>query len=580
MLKVFIKIWRFAGEEQANIRKSIVLAFFNAIFFAIQFGAIFVVLNALVEQNTDKTVALYALGLMAVSIVGRIITQTFSQLGRVHAGYFMVANKRIFIGDKLKMVPMGWFNKNSLGQVTAVATTTLSDVENTAPVVLVTILGGFINSIVFAVSVLLFDWRIGLVVIAGMVVFIFTTSLQEKQSRVTAPQRQRAQESMVEKVLETVQGMAVVKSFNLDDKTGKKVDIAIDESCEKNLAIEKKLTPYQFLQQIILNLFGILIMVVTVSLYLVNSMTLVNALMMLVFSFMVFEQMKSAGSSASNLRLTEASIDKANEIDAVPEMDESGSNIEPKEYSITFDHVVFAYEKRPVLNDVSFTVPEKTTTAIVGPSGSGKTTLCNLIARFWDADSGSVSIGGQDVCRYTLDSLLENISMVFQSVYLFSDTVENNIKFGRPNAAHKEVVEAARKACCHDFIMALPDGYNTVLEEGGASLSGGEKQRISIARAILKDAPIIILDEATANVDPENEEKLQAAIEALMVDKTIIMIAHRLKTVRNADQIIVLNEGKIVQQGHHKELIAEKGIYADFVNRRQKEIGWKLTDHS
>ena len=229
-----------------------------------------------------------------------------------------------------------------------------------------------------------------------------------------------------------------------------------------------------------------------------------------------------------------------------------------------------------MLQDVSLRIPDKTTTAIVGPSGSGKTTLCNLIARFWDVNGGRVSIGGHDVKDYTLDSLMANISMVFQNVYLFNDTIENNIKFGKPNATHDEVVAAAKKACCDDFIDALPDGYNTVVGEGGATLSGGEKQRLSIARAMLKDAPIVIFDEATANVDPENEDRLQAAIEALTRDKTIIMIAHRLKTVRHADQIVVLDGGRIVQRGTHDELLAQKGIYSDLVGMREKAIGWKL----
>ena len=221
-------------------------------------------------------------------------------------------------------------------------------------------------------------------------------------------------------------------------------------------------------------------------------------------------------------------------------------------------------------------LPDRTTTAVIGPSGSGKTTLCNLVARFWDVDSGSVKIGGKNVKDYTLESLMDQISMVFQNVYLFADTIENNIKFGKPDATHAQVVEAAKKACCDDFIEALPDGYDTVIGEGGASLSGGEKQRISIARAMLKDAPIIILDEATANIDPENEDRLQKAIEELTRDKTILMIAHRLKTVRNADQILVVDDGKIVQQGRHEDLIRQKGIYADFVLGRKEAIGWKL----
>ena len=248
----------------------------------------------------------------------------------------------------------------------------------------------------------------------------------------------------------------------------------------------------------------------------------------------------------------------------------------PVSHDIEFQNVHFAYEKRTILESVNFKIPDRTMTAIVGPSGSGKTTICNLIARFWDVNSGQVLIGGQDVKSYTLSELMSNISMVFQNVYLFADTIENNIKFGKPDATHEEVVEAARKACCDDFISDLPDGYNTLIGEGGASLSGGEKQRLSIARAMLKDAPIVIFDEATANVDPENEDRLQAAIEELTKNKTIIMIAHRLKTVRNADQILVVNGGHIVQQGRHDDLIKQKGIYADFVSGRKQAIGWKL----
>lgn len=576
MIGAFKKIWDFAGAEQKNIKSSIMLAFLNAVFHSFQFGAIYIVLDALVEGRMNLQTAFMSLAVMLVSLCGRIVTQTHSQLKRVHAGYFMVADKRIEIGDKLRVVPMGYFNKNNLGQMTAITTTTLSDVENSAPVVLVTILGGFINSLVFTASITLFDWRIGIVTFCGMLVFLYTSSLQEKRSQEGAPMRQRAQEYLVEKVLETVQGMLVVKSFNLDGMGKNKVDIAIEESCKKNLNIEKMLTPYTSLQQIVLNIFGTVIILVSVLLYFNGHTTLTNTLMMLVLSFMVFEQMKSAGSNMANLRVTEASIDKANEIDNVPVMDEGGKAFTPERRDIVFKDVDFAYAQKPILQGVSFSVPEKTTTAVIGPSGSGKTTLCNLIARFWDVDAGEISIGGQDVRSYTLDSLMKNISMVFQNVYLFSDTIENNIKFGCPEASRDEVTAAAKKACCHDFITGLPGGYDTVLEEGGASLSGGEKQRISIARAILKDSPIIILDEATANVDPENEDRLQTAIEALMENKTIIMIAHRLKTVRRADQILVLDKGKIVQQGNHDTLIGQKGIYADFISRREKEIGWKI----
>ena len=276
------------------------------------------------------------------------------------------------------------------------------------------------------------------------------------------------------------------------------------------------------------------------------------------------------------LRLAGAAIDRTVETEQMPRLDEKGKAVSPQRHDIVFDHVNFSYEAKPILRDVSVTLPDKTTTAIVGPSGSGKTTFCNLVARFWDVDSGSVRIGGTDVRDYTLASLMDQISMVFQNVYLFADTIENNIKFGCPEATHAQVVEAARKACCDDFISALPEGYDTVISEGGASLSGGEKQRLSIARAMLKDAPIIILDEATANVDPENEQELMEAIDALTAEKTVILIAHRLKTVRQADQILVLDRGRIVQQGTHDALAREDGLYRRFLTGREKAVGWKL----
>lgn len=576
MIGVFKKIWDFAGTEQKNIRNSLLLGFVNAVFHAMQLWALFVLLSALVEGDRSKETALAAMGIMLLSIAGKIVTQYVSQLQRTHAGYFMVAEKRVYIGDELKVVPMGFFNQNSLGQLTAVATTTLSDVENAAPVVLVTSLGGFLNSLVFSLAIFLFDWRIGLIVAAGVILFLYVVSLMEKRSRVDIPKRQAAQATLVEKVLETIQGMSVVKAFDLDDAKEKKVDQAIDESYEKNSVLERAVNPYVAAQQIILDLCSVAILFASVSFYLNGTLSLVYCLMMMVSSFMVFEQLKIAGSSMANLRITESSIDRANEIDAVPVMDDRGREIVPQTHDIRLESVDFSYETRPVLQDVSLRIPDKTTTAIVGLAGSGKTTLCDLIAISWDVNGGRVSIGGHDVKDYTLDSLMANISMVFQNVYLFNDTIENNIKFGKPNATYEEVVAAPKKACCDDFIDALPDGYNTMVGEGGATLSGGEKQRLSIARAMLKDAPIVIFDEATANVDPENEDHLQAAIEALTRDKTIIMIAHRLKTVKHADQIIVLDGGRIVQRGTHDELLAQKGIYSDFVSMREKTIGWKL----
>lgn len=576
MIGVLKKIWDFAGEEQGNIRKSMILGFFYAVFHMFQIAAIYVVVLALVGGSTDSAPAWQALGLLLASILGRAVLNRFSQLQQTHAGYFMVANKRISIGDKLKRVPMGYFNDQSLGELTGITTTVLDEVESTGPMVLVSILGGLINSAVMLLCVLFWDWRIGLLALAGMLVYLALLSGMEKQSAKIAPKRQRDEARLVEAVLEQLQGMSVIKSFNLTGKGDKRVRQALEDSRANNLAVEKLFTPYIWGQEMVLHLFSVLILAASVGLCLTGAMSLANALMAVIVSFLIFSQIQSAGSGVSALRLVGSSIDHANQVDDIPEMDQRGTAIRPESHEIVFDHVNFSYGSRPILKDVSLTIPDRTTTAIVGPSGSGKTTLCNLIARFWDVDGGRVTIGGRDVREYTLESLMEQVSMVFQRVYLFADTVENNIKFGCPGATHEQVVEAAKKACCHDFISALPDGYNTVIGEGGATLSGGEKQRISIARCLLKDAPIVIFDEATANVDPENEDQLQKAMEALTREKTVLMIAHRLKTVRGADQILVVDQGRIVQRGTHDELIQQMGIYRDFVSERTESSRWTL----
>lgn len=576
MIGALKKIWQFAREERSNINKSVGFCFLNAVFHMLEIGAIYYVVTALAEGETGTGTAWLALGLLLASILGNAVTKYFSQLEQTHAGFFMAANKRIHIGNQLKSVPMGYFNDNNLGELTGVATTVLDSVENLAPTVLVNILGGFINAAVFMLMVLVFDWRIGLIVLVGTALYLLITSAMEKKSAVLAPERQKSEAVLVGAILEYVQGMSVIKSFNLTGRGDKKVQDALEFSRKSNLGMEQLFTPYTIAQGLVLQAASILMTLAAVRFYLSGSMVLANALMVVIISFLVFAQIQSAGSGMSILRMVSVSIDHANRMDAVPQMDENGQAIRPASHDITFENVRFSYGTQEILHGVSLTIPDKTTTAVIGPSGSGKSTLCSLIARFWDVDGGAVKIGGRDVRDYTLEALMEQISMVFQNVYLFADTIENNIKFGRPDATHEEVVAAAKRARCEDFIEALPEGYDTVIGEGGASLSGGEKQRLSIARAMLKDAPIVILDEATANVDPENEDRLQKAIGELTRDKTIIMIAHRLKTVRNADQILVVDDGKIVQRGRHEELMEQKGIYADFVRGRQEAIEWRL----
>ena len=570
------KIIAFAGSKEGLLKKSLLFAFLSGLFAALQFAALFIVVEALVSDNRDRRFIWISFGIMAVSLVGRIITTYFSTMEQTETGYCMVAEKRIHIGDRLRYIPMGYFNKNSIGNITAIVTTTLGDVENSAARVLVSVLGGFFNSVALVIVLLVFDWRIGLIAAIGVLLYLVAAELALRKSACLSGVRQHTQESLVESVLEYIQGMGIVKAFGMEKDSTQSIDSAIKASCRDNLKLTKASVPYDALKQVVVRVFSVLLPLASIYFWLNGSLSLAYGVILVIASFMVFNDLENAGNMASLLQMLAASMDMANSIDDTPVMDEKGADVVPASSEIIFDNVDFSYADRKVLDHVSFTIPAGTTTAIVGPSGSGKTTMCNLIARFWDVDAGRIMVGGKDVRDSKLDSLMKNISMVFQNVYLFADSIENNIKFGCPDATHEQVIEAAKKACCHEFISALPDGYDTLIGEGGGTLSGGEKQRISIARAILKNAPIIILDEATSSVDPENEEELQQAIAELTHDKTIVMIAHRLKTVRGADQILVLDDSHIVQSGTHAELIQQKGLYADFVSARQEAIGWKL----
>ena len=326
----------------------------------------------------------------------------------------------------------------------------------------------------------------------------------------------------------------------------------------------------------VINLSSLLVTLLSCYLYTKGEVLLPQALTVSAAGFMIFGGLKQLENAAILMVKNPANMQYLDEVLDIPEINDGTLEVIANQ-NIVFDQVNFSYDKsNPVLKDISFTIPQGSRTAIVGPSGSGKTTIINLLSRFYDIDSGAIRLGGKDIREYKVEKLLKNLSLVFQDVYLFQDTIENNIRFANPQASHEEVVTAAKKAHCHNFIMALPDGYNTMVGEGGSSLSGGEKQRVSIARALLKNAPIILLDEATSSVDPENEYEILAAIEELSKGHTVISIAHRLSTVRKADQILVIDGGKLVQEGKHSDLIKEEGIYSSFINARERAANWKL----
>lgn len=577
MFDAYRRFFAFAGKQAGTWKKGLVFEFLRSIFEAFQFIALLIVLRALVEQNVTAATAWVAFGTMAVSVAGAALFWYLAHNSEGQANYRMCGDKRIHIGERMKYMPMGYFNSQSLGALTAAATTTMEEIEGMSFAVIARTVVGIIRTLVFTVAILCLDWRVGIVFLLGALLFLWVNAGLLKKSRQLSPERIHAQTALVDAALEYIQGMSVVRAFRGSRAAEKTMNEAIGQTEQKNFKLERKRIPYNVLEQIVLRVAAVVAILLSIWLFLQGSMSLFTCLMMTVSAFWVYSELESAGEMFFMLPMIDASISQVDAIDQAPRMDEGGSVRTPQNRDITFDHVDFSYGERKIIQDVSFTVPEGTTTAIVGPSGSGKTTLTSLMARFWDVDSGSVKLGGIDVKDYALDSLMSNFSMVFQTVYLFNDSIENNIKFGKPDATHEEVVAAAKAARCHDFISALPEGYDTVIGEGGATLSGGERQRLSIARAMLKDAPIVILDEATANVDPENEADLQEAIEALTGGKTIIMIAHRLKTVRRANQILVLEHGRITQRGTHEQLMQEPGIYADFIRARQKAVNWKIS---
>lgn len=577
MIQIFRRFFAFSGKENRHkFIRSIFLGVLKAIFEAMKIPAIAVTLHGVLSGNLTVQHILLSFGIMLLSVAGNAFANYSSTMLQCEAGYGTCADKRIEIAEHLKYLPMGYFNRNSLGYITSVATNSMEALADVATRVVMLVTQGILTTIFVVLMILLFDLRIGGIAVLGVLLYFAVNSLLQKKSKKIAPLKDSSDRKLVEKVLEYVQGVAEVKAYNLTGEKSRALNEAIDENSAANTKAEMAFVPIMFLQNLTAKLLGVVVAIVSVAFYLNGTMELLNAVVMILAAFILFGALDTAGNYSALLRNVDLYVGKAQAVLDMPTMDIDGKDIIPPTYDIDVENAEFSYDKRKIIDGISIHIPQHTTTAIVGPSGGGKTTLCHLISRFWDVDKGCVKLGGVDVREYSMDSLMRNFSFVFQSVYLFQDTIANNIRFGQPDAPMEKVIEAARKACCHDFIMALPDGYDTVIGEGGASLSGGEKQRISIARAIMKDAPIIILDEATANVDPESEQELTAAIEALTKEKTILMIAHRLKTVRRADNILVIDNGRIAQSGTHEQLTEQGGIYRRFVESREQAVGWKV----
>ena len=577
MISILKKFFDFCAKENRRLfYYTLIIGVLIAICEASKFPAIYFVMDGFLSNRISGSRILTGFIILLISVILESFLRGISTMLQCKAGYRECAGKRIEIAEHLRYLPMGYFNENSLGEITTITTNVMEQLGDVATRVVMLTTQGILNTAIIVLMILAFDWRIGIICLVGIAIFSIINHIMRKANAETSAKKVEVDTKVISGVLEYIQGISEVKAYNMISTSRNKLDDTIRMAGDTNTQLEMTSNRYIPLQNIVMKLTGVIILISSIRFYLNGSMELLTAIIMIIMSFIVFSGLETMGSYSSLLRVVDLCVERGKEILSLKPMDISGEEYITKTNNIEISGIDFAYNKKKIIDNMSLIVPEKTMVAFVGPSGGGKTTLCHLIARFWDVDTGMISLDGKDIKKYSMNALMQNFSFVFQNVYLFHDTVANNIRFGKPDASMDDVITAANKACCHDFIIALPDGYDTVIGENGASLSGGEKQRISIARAIMKDAPIIILDEATANVDPENEKDLMEAVQALTKEKTILMIAHRLKTVKNADQIFVVDKGQIVQSGTHDELMKQDGIYRRFVDSRRQAIGWKI----
>jgi len=573
MLKVFFKFCLPKRRKQFYL--AIVLTVLMGLCEAAKLPAIWYLFKNIFENNFNLNTILISFLIMLIPVIISIVLKYIATMLQVKAGYATAAEKRIEIAEHLRYVPMGYFNNSSLAYITSVTTNTMEHLSDIATRVVMLVTTGLINTLIVVFSLFFFDYRIALVALAGVIIFLLFNEWIKYLGKKFAPEKEKVDLEIISSTLDYVLGISEIKSYNLYGKYSKRFNEANEKGTKLYQTVELKMIPVQTIQTYITRLIGVCMTIVAIILYINGYNELATTMTIIIASYIIYSSLDSMGSFNALSKIIERCVQKGNEILSIDTMNINGEKYQTKTSNIEFKNVSFSYDKKKIIDNVSLKIKENSKVAFVGPSGSGKTTICHLMARFWDVQEGQVLLDDKNVKDYSIDSLMENFTFVFQNVYLFNDTILNNLKMAKEDATKEEIDNALKLACC-DFVYDLPSGINTIIGEGGSTLSGGELQRLSIARAILKDSKIVILDEATANVDPENEEKLMKAIDALTKDKTVIMIAHRLKTVRNCDDIFVIDEGKIVEEGTHKDLIKENGIYNKFINERKEAVSWKI----
>ena len=575
MFEAIKSVWNFSKKRQGSLVKILILSFIEGIFVMLKMIAIILAVNAMFNSNLMDNYIYKVMILGIVCIIGVFGFGYFTQLGSVSVGFEMAKDKRLYFGSLFKKLYLGFFSKNSVGNINSTLTTSISTVEQVAPIILIHVIGGILSAISIVLGFAYYEWQVSVVIFAGILTYLFVVNYQMKISRSEAPKRQLAQTKLTESAIEFIQGISVIKAFGMGEKD-ERVKKDIDGSCVNNINLSEKSIPSSIGAGLTIQLFEI--MIISYAFFMWNSgeISPQKAINLLIMSFVIFQSVSQAGSILSMIGLLDSSLKDISSMENAEEIKVLSPIQNIKSNEIEFKNVSFSYGKGEVLKGISVALKPNTLTAIIGPSGSGKTTFCKLIPRFYDVSEGEILIGGAKITNISTEELMKNISMVFQNVYLFEDTIMNNIRLAKPNASDEDIISAAKKARCHDFIKSLQKGYETKIGEAGSTLSGGEKQRIAIARAILKDAPIVILDEFTSALDVENEHHILQAIDNLVQNKTVIMIAHRLETVRKADNIIVLDKGEIVQEGTHNELITQDGIYKSFISIRERANKWSF----
>jgi ATP-binding cassette subfamily B protein len=567
---------RFSGKDAWKLKAAVVISFVESMLANFPVYAALLVIMRIMDGTVTSGYAWTAFFMVLSSLAARwILRYSFVRM-QSDAACRVAARERVKIGDLFKRFPMSYFTDGNIGNVTSVITGDLSFAEDYGMTKLDDVISGLVSIVIACAFLLWVDWRVAVASAAGSALSFVAFDVMEKVSKRQAKIRQEQQSKITGAVLEYTEGISVIKALHMSGGAAKRMDDSIEDACLHAIDFEHSMMKpvINYLHCYALTIAAVLFL--SFWQFFNGAMSMPVVAMVVLFVFRIYLPAMGLATGAAMMRVMEAGLDRYEKLKEVAIIDANGRDIPLNKFDIAFENVTFSYEDKETLKDVTFTAKERSMTALVGASGSGKTTIANLIVRFWDAQKGKVKIGGVDVRDMTCDSLLRYVSMVFQRVYLFHDTIENNIRFGSPDATREEIIAAAKKARCHDFIEALPDGYDTVVGEGGSTLSGGEKQRISIARAILKNAPIVLLDEATASVDPDNEKYIQEAINELVRDKTLIIIAHRLSTIRRADQILVIDGGRIVERGTHDALLAKKGQYAHLWQRRQSARSWNI----